>query len=192
MEAPAHLTPPSRLAPPASSAAPLRTASLPPVSTLGPGSPGAGLALLPKRPHPRALSAAGLVLAAADLVALDLAGLAAPSGRMLMLLRAPVAAGLAVALAASLRAAGPAGALAGLILLLAGLVGGYLAAEAVQLRALTGATTVPAAHAALATAAGHWTLTAAALAGAVALALACIGRRRTGARPSPGRSRDPE
>lgn len=65
-------------------------------------------------------------------------------------------------------------------------------AGAVQLRALTGATTVPAAHAALATAAGHWTLTAAALAGAVALALACIGRRRTGARPSPGRSRDPE
>ena len=64
------------------------------------------------------------------LVALDLAGLAAPSGRMLMLLCAPVAAGLA--LAASLRAAGPAG------------------------------------------------------------ALACIGRRRTGARPSPGRSRDPE
>jgi hypothetical protein len=41
------------------------------------------------------------------LVALDLAGLAAPSGRMLMLLCAPVAAGLALALAASLRAAGP-------------------------------------------------------------------------------------
>ena len=61
----------------------------------------------------------------------------------------------------------------------------YLAAGAVQLRALTGATTVPAAHAALATAAGHWTLTAAAVAGAVALALACIGRRRTGADPEP-------
>ena len=103
-----------------------------------------------------------------------------------------MAAGLAVALATSLRAAGPAGALAGLVLLLAGLVGGYLAAGAVQLRALTGATTVRAAHAAPATAAGHWTLTAAALAGAVALALACIGRRRTGTRPSPGRSRDPE
>jgi hypothetical protein len=153
---------------------------------------GAGLALLPKRPHPRALTAVGLVLAAAGLVALDLAGLAAPSGRMLMLLCAPVAAGLAVALAASLRAAGPAGALAGLVLLLAGLVAGYLAAGAVQLRALTGATTVPAAHAALATAAGRWTLTAAALAGAVALALACIGRRQTGARPGPGRNRDPE
>ena len=128
------------------------------------------------------------------LVALDLAGLAAPSGRMLLC--APVAAGLALAAslraATSLRAADPAGALAGLVLLLAGLVGGYLAAGAVQLRALTGATTVPAAHAALATAAGRWTLTAAALAGAVALALACIGRRRTGARPGPGRSRDPE
>jgi hypothetical protein len=74
----------------------------------------------------------------------------------------------------------------------AGLVGGYLAAGAVQLCALTGATTVPAAHAALATAAGRWTLTAAALAGAFALVLACIGRRRTGARPSPGQSRDPE
>ena len=65
----------------------------------------------------------------------DLAGLAAPSGRMLMLLCAPVAAGLAVALTASLRTAGPAGALAGLVLLLAGLVGGYLAAGAVQRRA---------------------------------------------------------
>ena len=63
------------------------------------------------------------------LVALDLAGLAAPSGRMLLC--APVAA-------------------------------------------------------------GHWTLTAAALAGAVALALACIGRRRdrcqtrSGPEPGPG------
>jgi hypothetical protein len=142
---------------------------------------GAGLALLPKRPHPRALTVTGLVLAAAGLTALDLAGLAAPSGRMLMLLCAPVAAGLAAALTASLRAAGPAGALGGVVLLLAGLVAGYLAAGAVQLRALTGATTVPAAHAALATAAGHWTLTAAGLAGGVALALTCIGGRRKGA-----------
>ena len=65
-------------------------------------------------------------------------------------------------------------------------------ARRIVLRALTGATTVPAVHAALATAAGRWTLAAAALAGAVALVLACIGRRRTGARPSPGRNRDPE
>jgi hypothetical protein len=51
---------------------------------------------------------------------------------------------------------------------------------------------VPAAHAALATAAGHWALTAAAVAGAVALALACIGRRQTGARPGAGPERDRE
>ncbi len=147
---------------------------------------GAGLALLPKRPHPRALTATGLVLAAAGLTALDLAGLAAPSGRMLMLLCAPVAVGLAAALTASLRAAAPAGALAGVVLLLAGLVAGYLAAGAVQLHALTGATTVSAAHAALATAAGHWTLTAAGVAGAVALALTCIGGRRKGVGPEAG------
>jgi hypothetical protein len=147
---------------------------------------GAGLALLPKRPHPRALTATGLVLAAVGLTALGLVGLAAPSGRMLMLLCAPVSVGLAAALTASLRAAGPAGALAGVVLLLAGLVAGYLAAGAVQLHALTGATTAPAAHAALATAAGHWTLTAAGLAGAVALALTCIGGRRKGADPEAG------
>jgi len=153
---------------------------------------GAGLALLPKRPHPRALTVTGLVLAAAGLTALDLAGLAAPSGRMLMLLSAPVAAGLAAALTASLRAAGPAGALAGVVLLLAGLVAGYLAAGAVQLRALTGATTVPAAHAALATAAGHWTLTAAGVAGTVALALTCIGGRRKGTGPEAGPKSGPK
>jgi len=153
---------------------------------------GAGLALLPKRPHPRALTATGLVLAAVGLTALDLAGLAAPSGRMLMLLCAPVAVGLAAALTASLRAAGPAGALAGVVLLLAGLVAGYLAAGAVQLHALTGATTAAAAQAALATAAGHWTLTAAALAGAVALALTCIGGHRKGADPEAGPKTGPK
>lgn len=106
---------------------------------------GAGVALLPKRPHPRALTVTGLVLAAAGRTALDLAGLAAPSGRMLMLLCA-----------------------------------------------LTGATTVPAAHAALATAAGHWTLTAAGLAGGVALALTCIGGRRKGGGPEAGPKSGPK
>ena len=95
-------------------------------------------------------------------------------------------------LTASLRAAGPAGALGGVVLLLAGLVAGYLAAGAVQLRALAGATTVPAAHAALATAAGHWTLTAAGLAGAVALALTCIGGRRKGVGPEAGPKSGPK
>jgi hypothetical protein len=100
-------------------------------------------------------------------------------------LPAMAVAGSLAALAVRWMRAGPV-LLAGLVLLLAGLVAGYLAVGAVQLRALTSATTVPAAHAALATAAGRWTLTAAALAGPVALALACIGRWRTGARPGPG------
>ena len=59
-------------------------------------------------------------------------------------------------------------------------------------RALTGATTVPAAHAALATAAGHWTLTAAGLAGGVALALTCIGRRRKDTGPEAGPKSGPK
>src|SRR5207245_9270391 len=105
---------------------------------------GAGLARLPKRRRLRALTVTGLVLAAAGLTALDLAGLAAPSGRMLMLLCAPVAVGLAAALTASLRAAGPAGALAGVVLMLAGLVAGYLAAGAGQLSGLPGRTPVAA------------------------------------------------
>ena len=99
-----------------------------------------------------------------------------------------MAVGLAAALTASLRAAGPAGALGGVVLLVAG----YLAAGAVQLSALTGATTVPAAHAALATAAGHWTLTAAGLAGAVALALTCIGGRWKGVGPEAGPKSGPK
>src|SRR5882757_1394273 len=50
----------------------------------------------------------------------------------------------------------------------------------------------PAAHAALATAAGHWTLTAAGLAGAVALALTCIGGRRKGVGPEAGPKSGPK
>jgi hypothetical protein len=79
--------------------------------------------------------------------------------------------------------AGAAGALAGLVILLAGLVAGYLAAGVIQLHALTSATTVPAAHAALATAAGHWAVITAAVTGTVALALACTGGRRRGREP---------
>ena len=106
----------------------------------------------------------------------------------------PVAGGLAAALTASLRSAGvpsgspgpavarpgPAGALVGLVILLAGLVAGYLAAGAVQLRALTGSRTLTAAHAALATAAGHLALIAAAVTGVAALALTCTSGRRSG------------
>ncbi len=144
---------------------------------------GAALALLTRRLRARAMTAIGLLLAAAGLAALDLAGLAAPSGRLLALLCVPLAGGLAAALTTSLRAAGAVGALAGLVILLAGLVAGYLVAGAVQLRALTSATTVPAARAALATAAGHWALIASAVTGTVALALACTGGRQRGREP---------
>jgi len=147
---------------------------------------GAALGVLTRRPRVRAITAAGLFLAATGLGALDLAGPmepAGPQGRLLALACVPLAAGLAAALAASLRAAGAPGALAGVAILLAGLVAGYLAAGAVQLRALTGARTVAAVHAALVTAAGRWTLVAAAVTGAVALAMACTPGRPRGGRP---------
>jgi hypothetical protein len=67
------------------------------------------------------------------------------------------------------------------VILLAGLVAGYLAAGAVQLHAIAGTVTAPAARAALAAAAGHWALVAAAVTGAVAVAMACTpGRARRG------------
>ena len=95
----------------------------------------------------------------------------------------PVIGGLAAALTAALRTSGAAGALAGVVILLAGLVAGYLAAGAVQLHAIAGAVTAPAARAALAAAAGHWALVAAAITGAVAVAMACTPGRKEGGRP---------
>jgi len=143
---------------------------------------GAALAVLARRPHARAMTAAGLFLAAVGLASLDLAGLAAPSGRQLAVLSIPLTAGLTMALTASLRGAGAAGALAGVVIMMAGLVTGYLAAGAVQLHALTGARTLPALHIALVTAAGHWALLAASVAAVAALALACTKGRERGGR----------
>ena len=48
------------------------------------------------------------------------------------------------------------------------------------------------AHAALATAGGHWTLTAPGLAGGVALVLTCIGGRRKDAGPEAGPKSGPK
>ena len=95
----------------------------------------------------------------------------------LALLTAPVAGICAIALAVTYP-----GGQAGVVILLAGLVAGYLAAGAVQLPAIAGTVTAPAALAALAAAAGHWALVAAAVTGAVAVAMACTpGRARGGA-----------
>ena len=143
---------------------------------------GAALAVATRRPHVRATTAIGLSVAAFGLGALNLVGLAAPSGRLLTVLCVPLAGGLAAALTASLRATSAPGALAGVVILVAGLVAGYLAAGAVQLRALASARTVTAMHAALVTAAGHWALVAAAITGLVALALACTSGPQGGAR----------
>jgi hypothetical protein len=122
---------------------------------------GAALALLTRRPHPRALTAVGLFLAALGLGALDLAGLAAPSDRMLTVLCAPVAGGLAAALTASLRA---------------------LTGARTLTASLRSAADRTAAHAALAAAAGHLVLLAAAVTGVAALALTCTSGRRSGRR----------
>ncbi len=147
---------------------------------------GAALAVATRRPHAWATTAIGLSVAAAGLASLDLAGFAAPSGRLLAVLCVPLAGGLTAALTASLRATGVAGALAGVVILVVGLVAGYLAAGAVRLRALSGARTVSAVHTGLATAAGHWALDTAAITGAVALALACTPGSRRGAKPGGG------
>jgi hypothetical protein len=152
-------------------------------ATLAAALGGAALGLLTRRPRVRAITAAGLFLAAIGSGALDLAGRAGQHGPLLVLVCVPLAGGLAAALAASLRPVGAAGALAGVVVLLAGLVAGYLAAGAMQLHALSGARTEPAVRAALVTAAGRWALFAAALTGAVALAMACTAGRPRGGQP---------
>ena len=111
-------------------------------------------------------------------------------GRLLTVLSVSVAGALAAALTSSLRATGAAGAMAGVAILLAGVVVGYLAAGAVQLRALTTAPAPQASGGALVTATGRWALVAAtgrwallaaAVTVAVALAVAVATIRRPGA-----------
>lgn len=149
---------------------------------------GATLALLPRQApggdpsgcgaRHRAITAGGLSLAAAGFAAFYLAGPGNVPSRMLTVLCLPLAGGLAAALTSSLRTTGAAGAMAGVVLLLAGVVVGTLAAGAIQLRALLGARTAPAVHGAMVTAAGRWALVAAAVTAAVALAMAVTTIRR--------------
>jgi hypothetical protein len=143
---------------------------------------GAASALLPKgrtEGLARAIAIAGLFAAAAGFSALYLAGPGSVSGRLLTVLSVSVAGGLAAALASSLRATGAAGAMTGVVILLAGAVVGYLAAGAIQLPALT---TAPS-RGALVTVTGRWALLAAAVTAAVALAMAVAAIRRPGRGP---------
>jgi hypothetical protein len=132
---------------------------------------GAAIALMSKR---KAVTSAGLLLAAAGFGAMYLT-----EGRNSAALLC--AAGLAAALTSSLRATGAAGAMAGVVILLAGVVAGDLAVGSVQLRALTGAPSAPAMPGALAAATGRWLIIAAAVTAVVGLAL---GSKKRAGKPA--------
>jgi hypothetical protein len=144
----------------------------------------------------------GLSLAAAGFAAgyvVSLTGLAGQRGQLLALAWAPVAGGLTVALATALRRTGAAGAMCGAVLLLAGVLAGYLADGAIELQALSagyhsaaaagagqfgaaaagpGRFGAAAVRAALVTADSRWNIAAAALTAAVALAAFAQARLR--------------
>jgi hypothetical protein len=168
---------------------------------------GAALALLPRSARPgsgtaaaagtwqatgvlgRAVTAGGLLLAATGFAAWYLAGparyQAGPAGlhgHLLTLVCVPLAGGLGAALTSSLRVTGAAGAMAGVVILLAGVVVGHLAAGSAQLHALVTLRTAQGADGALAAMAGRWALVAAGVTAAVALMLAATVR---GARRPP-------
>jgi hypothetical protein len=142
----------------------------------------AALAVTRPATSARTATAAGLFVAAAAFAAASLAGSAVADAGVLALLCVPLAGGLAAALAAAVRDAavrdaavrdaGTGGALCGVVLLLAGVVGGYLAAGAVQLQALQAARTGAPVHAALVTTTVRWALLAAVVTAAVALVMA--------------------
>jgi hypothetical protein len=114
------------------------------------------------RERPRTVVLAGLVIAMEGLAAARLAGPYVP-GVVLAGVSAPLAGGLATAMTAALAEAGVASALSGVSLLVAGLLTGYLASGAVQVRMVTHLTVGPAElqaaeRLALASAAGVWEL----------------------------------
>jgi hypothetical protein len=122
---------------------------------------GVAVALVLRR-RPRAVVLAGLVIAVEGLAGARLAG---PYGPALVLagVSAPLAAGLAAAMTAALAESGVASALSGVSLLMAGLMTGYLASGAVQVRMVTQLTAGPAdlqaaERLALAGAVGVWEL----------------------------------
>jgi len=126
----------------------------------------------------RAATAAGLFVAAVAFADTSLDGAAVADAGVLALLCVPLAGGLAAALAAAVRGTGTGGTVCGVVLLLAGVVGGYLAAGAVQLQAFQAARTAAAVHVALVTTTVRWALLAAVVTAAVALVMAVAPERR--------------
>ena len=138
----------------------------------------AALALTRPARSARIVTAAGLFVAAAAFAAAALAGSAVARPGVLALLCVPLAGGLAAALAAAVRGAGTGGAVCGVVVMLAGVVGGYLVAGAVQYQALQAARTAAAVHVALVTTTTRWALLAAVVTAALALVMAAAPGRR--------------
>jgi hypothetical protein len=141
---------------------------------------GAALAaVLPAR-RVRLAVACGLALAAAGFATCYLAGLTGAgftgadlSGQRVGLLAVacvPLAGGVALALASAMRGVDAAGAMCGVVLMLAGVLAGYLADGAIELQAVSADDrTASMVRDALLTADGRWDLAAATLTGLVAL-----------------------
>jgi hypothetical protein len=151
---------------------------------------GAVLALTRRPAQARTASAAGLFVAAAAFAAASQGVPAVTHAGVLALLCVPLAGGLGAAVAATMRGTGTGAAMLGIVLLLTGMVAGYLAASAVQFQALQHAQTATAVRTALVATSSRWALLAAGVTAAVALVIAVApgprGPARTtdsGARP---------
>ncbi|MBV9446439.1 MAG: hypothetical protein JO345_11170 [Streptosporangiaceae bacterium] len=140
-------------------------------------------AILPARWAGIAISC-GLALAAMGFAAgylVSLTGLTGRHGQLIAVAWAPVACGLAGALATALRRTGAAGAMCGTVLLLAGVMTGYLADGAIELQAVSaGARRAAAVRGALLTADSRWNIAAAAVTAAVALGVFACSMTRSG------------
>lgn len=139
---------------------------------------GGAVLVLTRRPaQARTASAAGLFVAAAAFAAAAFAAAsqgvpAVTHAGVLALLCVPLAGGLGAAVAAAMRGTGTGAAMLGIVLLLTGVVAGYLAAGAVQFQALQHAQTAAAARTALVATSARWALLAAGVTAAVALVIA--------------------
>ncbi|HEX6518412.1 MAG TPA: hypothetical protein VF070_00130 [Streptosporangiaceae bacterium] len=143
-------------------------------------------AILPARWARIAISC-GLALAAVGFVIgylVSLTGLSGQRGQLIAVAWAPVACGLVVALATALRRTGAAGAMCGSVLLLAGVMTGYLADGAIELQAVSAdADRAAAVRGALLTADSRWNIAAAAVTAAVALGVFGCSLTRSGQAP---------
>lgn len=151
---------------------------------------GAVLAVVIPARHGRLVIAFGLSIAAAGfavsyLASLTSAGMTGARGQLLTAASVPLAGGLTTALAAALRRTGAAGAMCGVVLMLAGVLAGYLADGAIELQAVAADDRNAAAvRAALLTANARWNIVAATVTAAVALAAfaSMLSRAPSGAR----------